>query len=74
MVLLHLYESQYLIHYAFNVLRFNSLFASCMAVNLFSKKVLEKNGFRFIGVRRQMNRFDDKYVDEYMFDIVKGDI
>ena len=60
-----------LIDYAFNKLKLHSLFADVTVLNKPSIKLMEKCGFRRIGVRRDYNYIDGKFVDEVFFDLVK---
>ncbi len=58
-----------LVDYAFKKLRLHSLFASAMVTNISSQRVLQKIGFRKIGIRRGYNCIGKKFVDEILYDL-----
>jgi len=62
-----------LLDYAFNELCLNSLFATATIENKPAISVLEKAGFSRIGIRRQYNYINRKYLDEIFFDITHED-
>lgn len=62
-----------LMDYAFNELGLNSLLATSTIENKPSIAVLEKNGFRLIGVRRGYHHLNDAFLDELFFDITHED-
>lgn len=62
-----------LLEYAFNQINLNSIFATATIINYPSLSVLEKSGFKKIGVRRDYNYIDGKYFDEVFFDITLND-
>ena len=55
---------QLLLHHAFKKLKLNSLFAAVTAENIPSLNVLEKAGFKKIGIRREYNFIGGKYFEE----------
>lgn len=62
-----------LLDYAFKTLRLNTLFACATIINIPSQKVLQSAGFKRIGVRREYNYLNGKFVDEIFYDITKKD-
>ncbi len=58
---------------AFEKLKLHSLFATATVNNIPSIKTLEKMGFKRIGIRRDFNLIDGKYLDEILFDLTLGD-
>ena len=62
-----------LLDYGFNNLSLNSLFATSAVENKASISILEKLGFRKIGIRREYNNIGGRYVDEAFFDITRKD-
>ncbi len=62
-----------LLDYAFKKLKLNSLFATVTIENIPSLKVLEKAGFKKIGIRREYNRIGGKYLDEVFLDFTAKD-
>lgn len=62
-----------LLDHAFAEMHFNTLFATVTVENAASVAVLEKVGFRKIGVRREYNFIDGKYLDEVFLDITFSD-
>jgi diamine N-acetyltransferase len=58
-----------LLAYAFREAGLNSLFATAAIKNGAAIALLEKSGFRKIGVRRQYNNIDGIYVDEVFYDM-----
>lgn len=62
-----------LIDFAFKRLKLNSLYATATVKNLPSIKVLERAGFRKIGVRREYNYIGGKFWDEILYDLTKKD-
>jgi len=64
---------QLLLNHAFKKLKLNSLFATVTVENIPSLKVLEKAGFKKIGIRREYNRIGGKYLDEVFLDFTAKD-
>lgn len=62
-----------LLKYGFKQLHFHSIFASAVIVNISSQKILERSGFRKIGVRRGYNLINGKFLDEVFYDITIDD-
>ncbi len=62
-----------LLDLAFTEMHLNTLFATVTVENAASIAVLEKAGFRKIGVRREYNFIDGRYLDEVFLDITFGD-
>lgn len=60
-----------LLEIAFEEMNLNSLFASATVENFPSIKVLEKCGFKKIGIRREYNYIDGEFMDEIFFDLTK---
>jgi len=63
----------FLLKYGLEYLGLNSLFASVSTPNKPSLKVIERAGFKQIGVRRQYENIDGVLVDELLFDITAQD-
>ena len=59
-----------LLEYAFHKLRLHSVSASAVVENKASLAILAKFGFKRIGVRRDYNNIQGKYVDEMLFDLL----
>ncbi len=62
-----------LLDYGFNKLHFHSIFATAFITNIASQKILEKTGFKKIGVRRSYNHINGKFIDEVFYDITVDD-
>ncbi len=62
-----------LLDYSFKKLKLNSLFATVTVKNIPSLKVLEKAGFKKMGIRREYNRIGGKYLDEVFLDFTAKD-
>ncbi len=62
-----------LLDYAFKKMKLNSLFATVTVENIPSLKVLEKAGFKKIGIRRQYNYIGGKFLDEVFLDFTAKD-
>lgn len=62
-----------LLDYAFKKLKLNSLFATATLENKPSQRVLQRAGFRKIGIRRGYNYIDGKFLDEVFFDMTAED-
>ncbi len=62
-----------LLKLGFEKLGLNTLFATATLENVSSIKTLEKVGFKYIGIRREYNFINDKYLDEILFDITRKD-
>ncbi len=62
-----------LVKYAFGKLGLNSLFATAAVENPASIACLERAGFRQIGVRREYNCIDGRYMDEMFLDLTRSD-
>jgi RimJ/RimL family protein N-acetyltransferase len=58
---------------AFRELRLNSVFATAAVENKPSIAILERLGFKRIGIRREYNFVDGEFMDEIFFDITKKD-
>ncbi|MBU0666745.1 MAG: GNAT family protein [Nanoarchaeota archaeon] len=65
--------AQLLLDIAFKEMGLNSLFATATAENIASIKTLERVGFKKIGVRREYNYINGKFMDEVLFDIIRKD-
>ena len=59
-----------LLEQAFGKLKLHSVSASAVLENKASIAILKKAGFRKIGVRRDYNRINGKYVNEVLFDLL----
>lgn len=57
----------------FDELRLQSISAWTVDTNLASARILEKNGFKRIGVRRQCHWIDGRFHDRVLFDLVRDD-
>lgn len=57
----------------FDELGLQSISAWTVAMNLASARILEKNGFKRIGVRRQCHDIDGRFHDRLLFDLVRDD-
>lgn len=62
-----------LLDYAFHKLKLNSLLATVTIKNLPAQKVLEKAGFKRVGIRREFNYINRKFLDEIFYDILRKD-
>lgn len=62
-----------LMGYAFNELGLKRVNAVCFAHNAGSRKVLLKAGFKEEGLRRKAVLKEGKYIDEYIFGLLKED-
>lgn len=62
-----------LLDFAFGELKLNSVFATATCVNKPSMRALEKAGFSRVGIRREFNFIDNKFVDEVFYDITLKD-
>ncbi len=62
-----------LLNYGFNKLGLNSIFATVAVENKPSLRLLEKAGFKQVGIRREYNKINGRFVDEVFFDIIKTD-
>jgi ribosomal-protein-alanine N-acetyltransferase len=58
---------------AFSHLGLHSISAWTVVTNLASARILEKNGFTRIGVRRQCHRIDGRFYDRLLFDLLRED-
>lgn len=58
--------------HAFNVLKIHSIEASVVGSNFASRKVLEKNGFSYVGCLKESFYIDNAFVDRLIFEIVKA--
>ncbi len=65
----------WVINYAFEVLDIKRLIAGCLENNAISKKIIEKNGFRFVGIERNYARpmSSKKYLNHYLYDLIPED-
>lgn len=61
------------IHYAFTELSLLRLFSRVFEFNLGSRRVLEKNGFKLEGIQRQHVYRDGKFIDDYLYGLLKAD-
>ncbi|MFA6908920.1 MAG: GNAT family N-acetyltransferase [Patescibacteria group bacterium] len=61
-----------IVDFAFNKLGIVRMIAGCLVHNTYSKRVIEKNGFRLIGIERKytMVKSLGTYVNHYLFDKV----
>lgn len=60
-----------LLAHGFETLGLESAWAWVAAGNSASERVLERHGFRRIGVQRRCHRLDDRTVDRTLFDLLK---
>lgn len=58
-----------LLRYGFKRLHLNSLSATAAVDNIASIKILKKGGFKKMGIRREYNYINDRFVDEIMYDL-----
>lgn len=59
-----------LIKYGFQQLQLNQLYANIDSDNKHSLQLFSKFGFQEIGLKRQWNRINNVYKDEYMFQLI----
>lgn len=64
---------QQLVCYGFKRLKLNSLFATAMIDNKASLKILDAVGFKKLGIRREYNYVQGKFVDEVFLDMTLND-
>lgn len=62
-----------LIQVAFQRIGLHSVYATVAGSNVASCKVLIKNNFRRVGVRRASHRINDSYEDRLIFDLIAGE-
>lgn len=62
-----------LLWYGFKRLHLNGLFATAAVDNIASIKILKKAGFKKIGIRREYNYINGRFVDEVLFDLTYRD-
>jgi len=62
------------IRVAFSELGLRSIMASIMVGNISSRRVLEKNGFKEVGILRQALTFNGQAVDRILFDLLAVDL
>lgn len=62
-----------LLDHAFKKLKLHSLFATVTPTNKPSLKTIKKFGFKKVGVRREYNNYNGKFVDEILFDLLDRD-
>ncbi|MFH1276546.1 MAG: GNAT family protein [Candidatus Woesearchaeota archaeon] len=62
-----------LLKVAFDELKLNSLFATVTVENKASSIMLQKSGFKEIGIRREYNYINGKFVDEIFYDLIRRD-
>ncbi|WDE10001.1 GNAT family N-acetyltransferase [Thalassomonas haliotis] len=60
--------------YVFHQLKLNKLTATCAAGNTGSYKLLEKSGFLREGCLRQNTLINNRYVDDYVYGLCRGDL
>lgn len=65
---------QIFIHYAFAELGLSRLWTRVFEFNLGSRRVLEKNGFKLEGIQRQHVYRDGKFIDDYLYGLLKSDL
>lgn len=61
---------QLLIQYAFNQLQLHQLYANIGAENSRSLQLFSKFDFQKIGIKKDWNRINGKYQDEYLFQLI----
>ncbi len=59
-----------LIKYSFQQLQLNQLYANIDSDNKHSLQLFSKFGFQEIGLKKQWNRINNVYKDEYMFQLI----
>lgn len=60
-----------IIEYAFSVLDLHQLYCNIEETNKESLKLFEKIGFKLAGIKKSWNFRDGKWVDEYLFQLIK---
>lgn len=60
-----------ILSHGFGKMNLESVFAWTLEQNFGSQKVLERNGFQFIGKRRNCHLIDGKFYDRFFYDILK---
>lgn len=63
-----------IVHYAFNELRLNCIYADVLEYNIPSQRLFEKCGFKKDGVLRSRVFKNGKYIDVFTYSILKSDI
>lgn len=61
-----------LIKYSFQQLQLNQLYANIDSGNKHSLQLFSKFGFQEIGLKKQWNRINNVYKDEYMFQLINN--
>lgn len=61
-----------LISYAFQQLQLHQLYANIDSDNKLSLQLFSKFGFQEIGLKKQWNRINNVYKDEYMFQLINN--
>lgn len=62
-----------ILHFGFNQLGLERIVGRCMACNLASKRVMEKNGLLLEGLARHEIRKEGKYIDVFRLAILSAD-
>ena len=65
---------QIFIHHAFAELGLSRLWTRVFEFNLGSRRVLEKNGFKLEGIQRQHVYRDGRFIDDYLYGLLKSDL
>ncbi|MCD6112677.1 MAG: GNAT family N-acetyltransferase [Bacteroidales bacterium] len=60
-----------LINYSFHTLDLHQLYCNISADNNVSLKLFHNFGFKIIGLKKQWNFINDKWMDEYMLQLIK---
>lgn len=61
---------QLLIHYSFTHLQLNQLYANIGTENEISIALFTKFGFELIGIKKQWNKVNHKYLDEALYQLI----
>ncbi len=61
-----------LIKYSFETLRLHQLYCNISVNNEVSLKLFQKFGFKIIGIKKEWLNINDKWVDEYMLQLIKN--
>jgi len=61
-----------LIKYCFTILNLHQLYCNIPADNEASLKLFKKHGFQEIGVKKDWIRTGNKWIDEYLFQLVNS--
>jgi len=66
----------WVIDYAFKILKIQRLKAGHLETNVASRKIIEKNGFKLVGIERNYAKpfSSKKYLNHYLYDLILEDL